>query len=669
MAGDVWARSMTEVIQTMIPMIDLAVPTQPVRETTMPLQAAGAPTFDVIFDDRGPELANVSVLEAALQRSESTLSVAGSNADCWVMPVGEAQEILRVQTRPVLAVQHPEPETHPITKAGSNAADKAVRPVGFDLRDAVRMAMELLPHQGTTLARTSENVSDDDGPDIVVSDPKHLDIALSAGPVPQIFAVAPAGAPQTPADQSRLPHDPSRVVGQANAVPGGTATGTSQISPDPVTVSQHVAPEGEPSVQPGRVDVPVPRDRIAPPETTVAKRDQPDRTTANAETPKQAPDRPLTAAVMHSPMPRVDVAGREGATQQPTELWSPDAKSPTRAVGQDDDLTDRPVADLATGRKSGSDKANLYASQAVQAQNPVAFEAVVAAGARGVDVDAATPPLAVPAQPSTDRPIRTVVQVETVADATLSVAAGPMSRDAALTVRRAVAKPVVPEADPRSRNARFEQTPDVATPVSAPTAAPVLATAPHPGGAGATPGAMAVPLADLGSSTVDDIMTVQADAGVFASGSTAVDILGRDPGAPASAPTAPAQAIAILVARLSGGAATADTIELALSPEELGSVRIEFQANGDRLQVVLSAERTDTLDLLRRNADQLVAELRAAGYASATLNFGQWGTSHDGDKSQHHVRVQSHLTLDSGSSSPTNNRSFATTGGGLDIRL
>jgi|GEM_PF-2248577 len=70
---------------------------------------------------------------------------------------------------------------------------------------------------------------------------------------------------------------------------------------------------------------------------------------------------------------------------------------------------------------------------------------------------------------------------------------------------------------------------------------------------------------------------------------------------------------------------TADGVtELRLSPEELGQVRIDLRSDGDRLVVAISAERPETLDLLRRHADQLSAELRASGQNQLDLSFGKW---------------------------------------------
>ncbi len=65
-------------------------------------------------------------------------------------------------------------------------------------------------------------------------------------------------------------------------------------------------------------------------------------------------------------------------------------------------------------------------------------------------------------------------------------------------------------------------------------------------------------------------------------------------------------------------------VEVVLNPEELGKVRFEIHQQGDQVKVVLVVERPETLELLRRHADQLAQEFRAAGFAGASFSFGQW---------------------------------------------
>jgi flagellar hook-length control protein FliK len=77
-------------------------------------------------------------------------------------------------------------------------------------------------------------------------------------------------------------------------------------------------------------------------------------------------------------------------------------------------------------------------------------------------------------------------------------------------------------------------------------------------------------------------------------------------------------------------AAKTGPIEVLLNPAELGHLRFEIHQKGEHVQVVLTAERPETLDLLRRNGEQLATEFRNAGFSGASLSFGQWGRSSDG---------------------------------------
>ncbi|MES2549155.1 MAG: flagellar hook-length control protein FliK [Pseudomonadota bacterium] len=66
--------------------------------------------------------------------------------------------------------------------------------------------------------------------------------------------------------------------------------------------------------------------------------------------------------------------------------------------------------------------------------------------------------------------------------------------------------------------------------------------------------------------------------------------------------------------------------ELALSPDELGTVRLRLEpdaANPDRMVVMITFERPETLDLFRRHAGELADALRDAGYSGADIGFGQ----------------------------------------------
>lgn len=109
-------------------------------------------------------------------------------------------------------------------------------------------------------------------------------------------------------------------------------------------------------------------------------------------------------------------------------------------------------------------------------------------------------------------------------------------------------------------------------------------------------------------------------------------------------------------------------VELALNPVELGRVRMSISAEEGSIVVHVLAERAETLDLLRRNIDQLGEEFQSLGYASVAFSFGQ-GTADDGDfENRSDAKPHVMLQLDD----VTDNPPLPNTPGthrGVDIRL
>lgn len=83
-------------------------------------------------------------------------------------------------------------------------------------------------------------------------------------------------------------------------------------------------------------------------------------------------------------------------------------------------------------------------------------------------------------------------------------------------------------------------------------------------------------------------------------------------------PSLPTQIISTLTE------ASGPITEVRLRPEELGHLRIEMHQEGDRFVMTFSAERPETLDLLRRHSSELAQDLRNAGHGALDLNFGPW---------------------------------------------
>jgi flagellar basal-body rod modification protein FlgD len=164
--------------------------------------------------------------------------------------------------------------------------------------------------------------------------------------------------------------------------------------------------------------------------------------------------------------------------------------------------------------------------------------------------------------------------------------------------------------------------------VSATAPQPDAAPAPEPSAATASaPRATAMPLPDLRPFWASDPTPVA----IATDGSALAPLPPPLPASlpmPATPPPVPVAALSPLVIAIATDPGTG-AVEVALSPDELGRLHLHVMSEGDHLRIALTAERPETLDLLRRHADQLLADLRQAGFGGATLSFGQ-GTGGDG---------------------------------------
>ncbi|WP_168797823.1 flagellar hook-length control protein FliK [Aliishimia ponticola] len=76
---------------------------------------------------------------------------------------------------------------------------------------------------------------------------------------------------------------------------------------------------------------------------------------------------------------------------------------------------------------------------------------------------------------------------------------------------------------------------------------------------------------------------------------------------------------------------TDKTIEIALNPQELGKVRLSIATGETGVTLTVLAERPETIELMRRNADTLAQELADLGFEHIDLAFGQ------GDSAESHM--------------------------------
>lgn len=116
----------------------------------------------------------------------------------------------------------------------------------------------------------------------------------------------------------------------------------------------------------------------------------------------------------------------------------------------------------------------------------------------------------------------------------------------------------------------------------------------------------------------------------------------------------------------------AGRIELTLTPENLGKLHFDLRPEGDSLSIILSAERPETLDLMRRHLPYLVAELRQLGLEPGNLSFGTWAEGGQGKPQVHETGQPDSLAAETRPVGPVTDRSAPLTAfgnSGLDLRL
>lgn len=96
-------------------------------------------------------------------------------------------------------------------------------------------------------------------------------------------------------------------------------------------------------------------------------------------------------------------------------------------------------------------------------------------------------------------------------------------------------------------------------------------------------------------------------------------------GTPAPAPPV---AHAVVIPQITTAIASTNQphFQIELSPRELGFVRIALETRDAGLNVIILAERPETMDLLRRNASDLMRDLGALGFVNIDLHFGERDT-------------------------------------------
>jgi hypothetical protein len=107
------------------------------------------------------------------------------------------------------------------------------------------------------------------------------------------------------------------------------------------------------------------------------------------------------------------------------------------------------------------------------------------------------------------------------------------------------------------------------------------------------------------------------------------------------------------------------SVEIRLSPEELGQVRMQLVSSDNGMTVHITADRPETLDLMRRHIDQLARDLAEAGYESASFSFGEGGEGGE-EPTAHHDHAETMPRDDTPTNAPPKTEPASD---GLDLRF
>jgi len=113
-------------------------------------------------------------------------------------------------------------------------------------------------------------------------------------------------------------------------------------------------------------------------------------------------------------------------------------------------------------------------------------------------------------------------------------------------------------------------------------------------------------------------------------------------------------------------------VDVALNPEELGKVRMRISLQDGGIMINIFAERGETLELMRRNADLLSQEFKDLGFGSVNFGFdtsdGEMSDNSDDPSDKAHSNEPSKSTsTDASELSVSMPQTLVTQG--VDIRL
>lgn len=113
------------------------------------------------------------------------------------------------------------------------------------------------------------------------------------------------------------------------------------------------------------------------------------------------------------------------------------------------------------------------------------------------------------------------------------------------------------------------------------------------------------------------------------------------------------------------------SVELVLSPEELGRVRMTLTTQDGALTLAIRADRAETADLMRRHIDQLAQDFRDLGFTDLSFSFGRGDTAPGAGRASPPAGAQPSAPDSAPAPLPavTGSAPSRESDGGLDLRL
>ena len=419
-------------------------------------------------------------------------------------------------------------------------------------------------------------------------------------------------------------------------------------------------------------------DASAPPDAQIPVEKAGRKGTGARDAPEAAPSKIAQAPASDLRAEPADLSTKGEASNGRQSTASPDPRAPEPAVrtqagrlGPSIEISGTPAAQ-PVGQEEPEAPPSAPLRQVEPKETSVRLPAAGTTAPASVSLAKAEAALA-PATEAAPEPLNVVPEAEVPADTPPQIreSTKPSAAQAAALPPRTVVPAADRPVEVRDASAERDRTASDAARQQTPPPAPVQATTPPSAQVTVMAAFAAAPLEERSA----DRHANTLDADLFGQGAEAflAETRGGDPIArgathsPHALPELPRPTLAQIVEAMRSGAST---IDVTLSPEELGRVTLNLTTHDGVLSVIVQAERPETADLIRRSLDLLLAEAKTAGFDDVSFGFGGSGKGGGFAGEERHRAPESVPTAARTPQAPTlEHRPAPPTATGLDLRL